>query len=122
MHSTEHTPAPRVPLKLEVEYRRNYARSGEAGQLRNISITGAFLEHRGHTLKTDDKVNIEFNVGGRTRMITALIVWTNSQGCGVRFMPQNNRDVQIVDDLIYFVESKRESRRSVLDNIFKKVA
>lgn len=122
MYSTDKAPAPRVPLKLEVEYRRNYARSGEAGQLRNISISGAFLEHRGHTLAANDKVNIEFNVGGRTRTIPALIIWTNTHGCGVKFMPQNNRDVQIVDDLIYFVESKRESRRSVLDNIFKKVA
>lgn len=51
----------------------------------------------------------------------ATVVWANSVGCGVKFMPVNNRDVQIVDDLIYFVEAQRTDRRDVLDKILKKV-
>jgi hypothetical protein len=115
-------PSPRIPLKLDVEYRRSYARSPDIARLLNISLTGAFLEHTGHDLKERDKVLIEFNVGGRVRKINACIIWANTLGCGVRFIPHNNRDVQIVDDLMYFVESKRETRRDVLDDIFKKVA
>jgi hypothetical protein len=119
MSSTDQVPSPRIPLKLDVEYRRSYGRSTDVGQLKNISLTGAFLEHGNEQLKANDKVAITFKVGGRTRKINALIVWSNSAGSGIKFQPTNNRDVQIVDDLMYFVESKREGRRSILDDIFK---
>jgi hypothetical protein len=56
------------------------------------------------------------------RKIHASVIWSNRFGAGIKFSPTNNRDVQIVDDLMYFVESKRENRRSVLDSIFKQVA
>jgi hypothetical protein len=118
----QHTPAPRIPLKLEVEYRRSYGRASDVGQLKNISLTGAFLEHANEGLKSHDKVAITFQVGGRTRKINAIVIWSNSAGAGLRFLPSNNRDVQIVDDLMYFVESKRETRRSVLDDIFKQTS
>jgi hypothetical protein len=119
MNSTE-KPAPRTPLKLEVEYRKSYGRSSEFGELKNISITGAFLEHTNEEIKMSDKVAITFKVGGRVRKINAAVIWSNAAGSGIKFLPTNNRDVQIVDDLIYFVESKREGRREVLDDIFKK--
>lgn len=112
-------PAPRVPLKLEVEYRRSYGRNDDHGHLKNISLSGAFLDHENGELKVGDKLAVTFKVGGRIRKINALIVWSNESGSGVRFLPTNNRDVQIIDDLIYFVESKRENRRTVLDDIFK---
>ena len=117
--SDDQVPSPRIPLKLDIEYRKSYGRSNEGGQLKNISITGAFLEHGNESLKSTDKVAITFKVGGRVRKINALIVWSNSIGSGIKFLPTNNRDVQIVDDLMYFVESKRENRRNVLDDIFK---
>lgn len=122
MNLAEKVPAPRIPLKLDVEYRKSYGRSGEMGHLKNISLSGAFLEHENEALKEGDKVAVTFKVGGRTRKITALIVWSNGAGSGVKFQPTNNRDVQIVDDLMYFVESKRENRRDVLDDIFKRAA
>lgn len=121
MSEMEKLPAQRIPLKLEVEYRRSYARNGETGQLKNISLSGAFLEHDNGSLKDNDKLCITFKVSGRTRRIHATVIWTNRFGSGIKFMPGNNRDVQIVDDLMYFVESKRENRRSVLDSIFKQV-
>jgi hypothetical protein len=120
MDTTESTkPAPRIPLKLEVEYRRSYGRSSDTGQLKNISLTGAFLEHGNDELRENDKVAITFKVGGRVRKINASIIWATSKGAGIKFLPANNRDVQIVDDLMYFVESKREGRRDVLGDIFK---
>ena len=122
MNSEEKVPAPRIPLALNVEYRKSYGRSGEVGQLKNISLSGAFLEHENEALRETDKVSITFKVGGRIRKITAAIVWSNSAGAGLKFLPSNNRDVQIVDDLMYFVESKRENRRGVLDDIFKRAA
>ena len=122
MNSTENSPSPRIPLKLQIEYRKSYGRSGELGELKNISLTGAFLEHANEELKASDKVCITFKVGGRVRRINASIIWSNEHGSGIKFLPTNNRDVQIVDDLMYFVESKRENRRDVLDDIFKKAA
>jgi NAD+--asparagine ADP-ribosyltransferase len=122
MEETSTQPSPRIPLQLDVEFRRSYARSGEQGHLKNISLSGAFLEHRNSGLSMHDKVAITFKVGGRMRKIHASVIWLNKRGCGVKFLPFNNRDVQIVDDLIYFVESKRDSRRTVLNDIFKQVS
>lgn len=120
MEISANIPAPRIPLKLEVEYRRNYGRSSELGELKNISLSGAFMEHHSHELRNCEKVSITFSVGGRTRKINAKIIWSNDSGCGIKFLPTNNRDIQIVDDLMYFVESKRENRRTVLNDIFDK--
>jgi hypothetical protein len=118
----EKAPAPRLPLKMEVEYRRSYARQSVKGTLRNISLTGAFLETTTELITAADKVIITFVVSGRRRNINATVIWKNGAGCGIKFQPFNNRDVQIVDDLMYFVESSRENRRSVLDDIIKRVS
>ncbi len=123
MQTNEETaPAPRVPLKMEVEYRRSYARQSTKGTLRNISLTGAFLETTNEMITAADKVIVTFVVSGRRRNINATVVWKNGAGCGLQFQPFNNRDVQIVDDLMYFVESSRENRRSVLEDILKRVS
>ncbi|KHD88573.1 MAG: hypothetical protein OM95_08715 [Bdellovibrio sp. ArHS] len=121
MEETVNVPAPRTPLNLEVSFKRNYAREETKGTLKNISITGAFLEFMGGEVRANEKLHLVFVVAGRERKVAAHVIWTNSAGCGVKFMPVNNRDVQIVDDLIYFVENSREDRRSVMDSIFKKV-
>jgi PilZ domain len=116
-------PAPRIPLQMDVEYRRSYARRREKGRLKNISITGAFLElPDAAELAPNDKVLITILVSGRERKIPAHVIWNSSFGCGVKFLPTNNRDVQIVDDLMYFVENSRTNQRAVLDSIFKKVS
>ena len=116
------TPAQRTPLNIAVQYRRSYARDDAQASLKNISISGAFLAHGNDQIKAGEKIHLTFSVSGRERNIQALVIWSNSYGSGVKFLPQNNRDIQIVDDLIYFVESKRNGTRDVLDKIFKKVA
>ena len=122
MESAIQQPAPRTPLQLGVTFRRSYARDESSGTLRNISISGAFLEVPGSEFMARQKIQLHFSVSGRLRKVQAMVIWKNSVGCGVKFLPLNNRDVQIVDDLIYFVESQRDDRRSVLDNIFKRVS
>lgn len=117
MTETE-TPAPRVPLCLPIEFRKSYARDSEKGGLLNISITGAFLEHGEHDLEVNDKINLHFKVSGRERVLQACVVWKNMNGSGVLFNPENNQDVQIIDDLMYFVRTYRDSKRAVLDKIF----
>jgi hypothetical protein len=116
-------PAQRVPLQMDVEFRRSYARTGEKGTLKNISLTGAFLEiDRAGEFAPKDKVLLTIFVSGRERILRANVIWNSGMGCGLQFIPSNNRDVQIVDDLIYFVENSRSSQRMVLDSIFKKVS
>jgi len=115
------TPAPRLPLEMDVEFRRSYAREATPGVLRNISLTGAFLETGILDLQSKDKVVVTLIVSGRRRNVTAKVIWKNQKGFGIQFQPFNNRDVQIVDDLIYFVENSRENRRSILDDILKRV-
>jgi hypothetical protein len=120
---TTANPAPRIPLQMDVEYRRSYARRREKGRLKNISISGAFIELPESTeLMPNDKVLITLLVSGRERKIHAHVVWNGHSGCGIKFLPTNNRDIQIVDDLMYFVENSRSSQRAVLDSIFKRVA
>lgn len=121
MDSKNDIPAPRTQLLLPVSFKKNYSRENSKGSLRNISLSGAFLEHEESALKPNDKLVVFFEVAGRERKIQATVVWSNSVGCGLKFMPVNNRDVQIVDDLIYFVEAQRTDRRHVLDKILKKV-
>ena len=114
--------APRTPLHITVDFKKSYARQASSGTLKNISISGAFISHAGDPLKKDEKLNLAFQVAGRQRTIQALVVWTNKLGSGVRFLPHNQRDIQIIDDLIYFVENKRSGTREILDRILKKVA
>jgi hypothetical protein len=113
-------PAPRIPLQMQVEYRKSYGRQNVKGVLKNISLTGAFLETETIELAPEDKVVLELVVSERRRKMAATIVWKTDKGCGVMFQPFNKRDTQIVDDLMYFVQNHREFRRSILDDIFKK--
>ncbi len=117
-------PKPRIPLHVDIEFRRSYARQPIKGVLRNISLTGAFLETYladSDHLRSKDKLNLTFIVSGRKRKINAQVVWHNAEGCGVQFLPTNNRDIQIIDDLIYFVETSRQDQKEVLDIIFQQV-
>ena len=112
-------PAPRLPLQMQIEYRKSYGRQNTKGVLKNISLSGAFLETETMELAPSDKVVIEFVVSDRRRKMACTIVWKNSRGCGVQFQPFNKRDTQIVDDLMYFVQNNRETRRNLLEDIFK---
>ncbi len=115
------TPAPRVSLDLPVEFRKTYGRRDEYGSLKNISLTGAFLESNNATFLPNDKLIFQMRVSGRERKINAKVIWKNQLGYGVRFLPFNKTDVQLVDDLIYFVNIKKESKKTLLSSIFKKV-
>ncbi|PIT99619.1 MAG: PilZ domain-containing protein [Bdellovibrionales bacterium CG10_big_fil_rev_8_21_14_0_10_45_34] len=117
------SPAPRTRLEYEVEYRRSYARESHFGVIKNISLTGAFISDLDKgDLAPRDKVSIVLKVSGRKRKINAEVVWTANDGVGIRFNHFNNRDVQLVDDLMYFVESSRSKQRGVLEDIFKIVS
>lgn len=114
-------PAPRLPLQLPIEFRKNYSRKSDYGDLKNISLTGAFLIHQTDEIVVNDKINIHFKVSGRERILNASVIWLSDNGCGLQFHPDNNRDVQIVDDLMYFVKDRRTKNRNVLDEIFVQV-
>lgn len=115
-------PAPRTPLNIAVHFRRSYARNDVHGILKNISVTGAFLAHKESAFQPGDKIHMQFDVSGRVRIVQASVIWSNSFGSGVKFNPHNNRDIQIVDDLIYFVENKRSSQKSILDKIYSQIS
>ena len=115
-------PARRIPLNINVDIKKNYSRRPTQGVLKNISVSGAFLRHGENELQVGDKLTLEFKVSGRSRKVQSRVIWVNSHGCGINFLPMNNRDTQIVDDLMYFVESKREDTKSVLENIFAQVS
>lgn len=119
--SFENQIAPRIPLSLEVEFRKNYARQLTSGILRNISLTGAFLEKSDIECTPGDKLQMTLNVGSRSRKLSVEVVWKGSRGVGLKFHHTNNRDLQIVDDLMYFAETKRESQKDVLGDILDKV-
>lgn len=115
-------PARRIPLQLDIQYKKSYARQDSYGVLSNISLTGAFIRAKNSSFQANERITLYFDVSGRKRKINAHVVWKNDLGAGVSFSHFNNRDMQLIDDLMYFVESSRENRRSILDNIFKKAA
>lgn len=121
-NSNNASPSPRFPVELDIEFRKSYGRDHVGGTLKNISISGAFLENSHPDVEIGDKLLLTLNVSGRERTLNAAIVWKNQRGCGLKFSSFSNKDLQIVDDLIYFLESKREKRKDVLENIFKKVS
>jgi len=114
--------APRIPLSMDIEYRKSYSRSQTQGILKNISLTGAFLEKESSEFIPGDKLQLVLNVGSRIRKLSAEVIWKGQKGVGVKFHHSNNRDIQIVDDLMYFVINKRESQKDVLGDIFDKVS
>ena len=122
MDKNANVPSPRIPLQMNIEYRKSYGRANAKGVLKNISLTGAFLETETIELAPEDKVVLEFIVSERRRKMAATIVWKNAKGCGILFHPFNKRDTQIVDDLMYFVQNRREFRRNLLEDIFKQAA
>lgn len=115
-------PSPRIPLALPIEFRKNYSRKMDQGDLHNISLSGAFLAHTSNDILINDKINICFKVSGRERTLQASVIWSNSKGAGLRFHPDNNRDVQIVDDLMYFVKDRRSKNRNVFDTILNQIS
>ena len=120
---TENKPAPRTKLSLNVQFKRSYARSEVTGTLKNLSVSGALLETPDATsLRANDKIQICFEVAGRKRKVPARIVWSKLNGFGIKFDHQSNRDIQIVDDLIYFVEASSAEKNEALSSLFKLVA
>lgn len=119
--SLERQVAPRISLSMDIEYRKSYSRNQSQGTLRNISLTGAFLEKETADFIPGDKLQLVLNVGSRVRKLVAEVIWKGQKGVGVKFHHSNNRDIQIVDDLMYFVLNKRESQKDVLGDIFDKV-
>ncbi len=116
------SPAERMQLFIDVEYKKSYARKQNIGIMKNISLTGAFVSHGVEKLDANEKIMLHFKVSGRARKIQASVIWTDVNGAGVKFHPFNNRDIQIIDDLMYFVKSKKESQAFLLNNIFKQVS
>jgi hypothetical protein len=115
-------PAKRIPLAIEVNYRKTYGRQELKGKLINLSLSGAFLKTSDLGFDVSEKIHLTFSVGTRSRDLAAKVVWKNEYGLGLEFFHNNNRDVQIVDDLIYYVEESRQDRKMVLSQIFDKVS
>ena len=115
-------PANRYPLELDISFKKQYQRDPSYGTLKNISMTGAFIENSALHIQPNDKLMLSLNLSGRERSLNAKVIWINNRGAGIKFSEFDNQDLQIVDDLIYFLESKRETRKDVLNKIFKKVA
>ena len=116
------TPAKRTRLNVPVEFRRRYSRKTEIGQLKNISETGAFLAQKGTPLPARTKVHLSLEFLGNKREIVAEVVWSNSNGSGIQFLPHVGLDKLAVQDFIEYVQEQKASRYNTLDLIFKRVA
>ena len=114
-------PAQRHAVELAFEFKKNYARQSSKAEVCNISLTGALIK-TDQPLKPSEKLNVYLSVSGRTRKVAARVIWVGARGVGLQFEPFNNRDLQIVDDIIYYATEKNESTKSVFDSILNKVA
>ncbi len=112
----------RTSLFHDVKFRKTYARQNTPAILKNVSLSGAFMVYADTKLQAGDKVSIVLQISGRERNLQAQIIWSNERGSGLKFIPHTQRDVQIIDDLIYFVEEKKIDQKEILGDILKKVA
>ena len=114
-------PSKRHALELSLEFKRNYARETSQAEIRNLSLSGALIKTT-EVLKPSEKIHVFLTVSGRRRKLQASVVWIGGGGVGIKFNHFNNRDLQIVDDIIYFATEKTTSTKSLLDNILSKVS
>jgi hypothetical protein len=114
-------PAQRFAVDISLEFRRNYSRNSDRAQVKNLSVTGALVKTE-MPLKLSEKINVFLTVSGRTRRVPAKVVWVGDRGVGLVFQHFNNRDLQIVDDIIYYATEKTSTDKSLLDTILSKVA
>lgn len=122
MNTNNKIPAKRIPLTKDIEFKKSYARQNSKGILKNISLTGAFIEENNKILKKNENLVIIFKVNDNNRSIKAHVIWTNEYGAGIQFKYTNQRDHNIVADLIEFVTTKKDKGKITLEDIFKKVA
>lgn len=118
---TDLKPSPRHPVELTWEFKRNYARQTDKAEVANLSLTGAFLKTQ-TPLQPQEKINVYMTVQGRRRKVAAKVVWCRETGAGIKFQHFNNRDLQIVDDILYYATEKSSSSKDILESIIKKVA
>lgn len=122
MANEELLPKRRIPLSFPIVYRKSYSRRFDKACLKNISLSGAFIEDSGAELKENEKINLSFELAGRKRKIAAKIIWVNDCGAGVSFLHGNQQDEQLIDDLMFFVEESQDEKRGILNLIFDKIA
>ena len=117
-----------ISPNLNVEYKKKYARHFKKGTLKDMSHSEAYLiiKNEGFTQKNKeqdslnikDEISIILKLEQRERTLQASVISNDTYGVKIKFHFYNNREYQIVDDLIYFIEKSKEKRRQSLDFIF----
>ena len=109
-----------ISTDFNVEYKKKYARHFQIGRLKDISNSEAYLLTKNNkaSLNLKDEISILFKLGERKRVIQASVISSDAHGVKLKFHFYNNKEYQIVDDLIYFIEKSKEERRQSLDLIF----
>ncbi|AZZ36373.1 PilZ domain-containing protein [Bdellovibrio sp. qaytius] len=100
-------PAPRTHLELDVSVKRLWARKAMTASLKNVSLSGAFLELPVDGIFKGDMLKATFVIAKRERTIALKVVWKNEHGLGVKFMFDNHQDILMIDDLLYFAETRQ---------------
>ena len=108
-------------LQHSIQLRRNYGRKQEDAYLLNISKTGAYIRYPKHGFNINEKLHLDLKVKDRQRPVAASVVWVHPLGVGLRFLPVNGQDEQIVDDFIYFVDLEKKKSKNILENIFHQI-
>ena len=109
-----------ISPNLDVEYKKKYARHFKVGRLRDISNSEAYLLTKDDKtpFNLKDEISITLKLGQRKRTLQASVIASDTSGVKIKFHFYNNREYQIVDDMIYFIEKSKEERRQSLDFIF----
>lgn len=121
MDNKDTKPAQRFSIDFDLDFKCNYARDYNKAQIKNLSVSGALIK-TDVALKQSEKINVFVRLSGRERKIPAEVVWIGDRGVGIKFNHFNNRDIQIVDDLIYFATEKGLSTSELLESILNKAA
>lgn len=98
--------APRIKVNYKIALKKLFSNNQDMVKIKNISMSGAFIEMSTEDFNTREMVGLNFVVSDRERVVQARIVWKSNEGIGVQFHPQNFQDQVIINDLIFFLQNK----------------
>ena len=98
--------APRFKVDYSIALKKLFSNNQDMVKIKNISMSGAFIEMTTEEFNTRELVGLNFVVNDRERVVQARIVWKSKEGLGVQFIPQTFQDQVIINDLIFLLRHK----------------
>ncbi len=106
-------------VNTKILFRPSYARKNYEGMLKHISPEGAFIET--NLPKSTKKLSITLSVANYQRKIDAEIMEHGPKGLNIKFTSLGNKDIQMIDDFMFFEKHNKKSKKNLLHYLLQKL-